>query len=79
MAEGDIYLIRDLDLRTGQEIDYLKIGRTKPNESDGRIAKHQTGNPRLSTKNGTVWSQTMPPSKAISIAIFPPIVFEANG
>ena len=62
MAEGDIYLIRDLDLRTGQEIDYLKIGRTKPNESDDRIAKHQTGNPRLITKK---WDGVVPNDAAI--------------
>ena len=62
MAEGDIYLIRDLDLRTGQEIDYLKIGRTKPNESDERIAKHQTGNPRLITKK---WDGVVPNDAAI--------------
>ncbi len=62
MGEGDIYLIRDLDLRTGQEIDYLKIGRTKPNESDDRIAKHQTGNPRLITKK---WDGVVPNDAAI--------------
>ena len=62
MGEGDIYLIRDLDLRTGEEIDYLKIGRTKPNESDDRIAKHQTGNPRLITKK---WDGVVPNDAAI--------------
>ena len=62
MAAGDIYLIRDLDLRTGAEIDYLKIGRTKPNESDERISKHQTGNPRLITKK---WDGVVPNDAAI--------------
>ena len=62
MPAGDIYLIRDLDLRTGVEIDYLKIGLTKPNDTDARIAKHQTGNPRLITKK---WSGVVPNKSAI--------------
>ena len=62
MAAGDIYLIRDFDLRTGAEIDYLKIGRTKPNESDERISKHQTGNPRQITKK---WDGVVPNDAAI--------------
>jgi len=62
MPEGDIYLIRDLDLRTGVETDYLKIGLTKPNDTDARIAAHQTGNPRLITKK---WSGVVPDKTAI--------------
>jgi hypothetical protein len=62
MPAGDIYLIRDLDLRTGTGTDYLKIGLTKPNETDKRIASHQTGNPRLITKE---WSGVVPNKSAI--------------
>ena len=62
MPAGDIYLIRDLDLRTGAGTDYLKIGLTKPNETDKRIASHQTGNPRLITKE---WSGVVPNKSAI--------------
>lgn len=62
MPAGDIYLIRDLDLRTGAGTDYLKIGLTKPDETDKRIASHQTGNPRLITKE---WSGVVPNKSAI--------------
>jgi hypothetical protein len=62
MPPGDIYLIRDFDLRTNGTTDYLKIGLTKPNDTDQRIAAHQTGNPRLITKE---WSGVVPDKTAI--------------
>lgn len=48
---GYVYLLRDVDTRTGAApSDYLKIGKTK-NEPNDRINKLQTGNPRLITRN----------------------------
>ena len=45
MKEGLVYLLRDLDLLTGDECQYLKIGLTSGTTAK-RIKEHQTGNPR---------------------------------
>ena len=42
---GHIYLLRDTDLLTGAESDYLKIGKTI-NPTPSRVLGLQTGNPR---------------------------------
>lgn len=45
MKEGLVYLLRDIDLLTGVECQYLKIGLTSGTTAK-RIKDHQTGNPR---------------------------------
>lgn len=46
---GELYLIREVDLRTGKELPFVKIGIVRDSESrstDQRVKEHQTGNPR---------------------------------
>jgi len=45
MKEGLVYLLRDIDLLTGDTCQYLKIGLTS-GTTEKRIKEHQTGNPR---------------------------------
>lgn len=47
---GELYLIGEVDLRTGEDLPYVKIGIVRDSDSrstDQRIKEHQTGNPRL--------------------------------
>lgn len=47
---GELYLIGEVDLRTGQDLPFIKIGIVRDNDSrstEQRIKEHQTGNPRL--------------------------------
>lgn len=47
MKEGMVYLLRDVDLLTGDVGKYLKIGKTEMGVgTPNRIKQHQTGNPR---------------------------------
>lgn len=47
MKEGMVYLLRDIDLLTGNISRYLKIGKTEMGVGTSkRIKQHQTGNPR---------------------------------
>lgn len=57
MKEGDIYLIRDRDLRVTPPVQstYLKIGIAK--DTPSRVKDHQTGNPR---KVETTYRQLVP-------------------
>ena len=57
MKEGDIYLLRDRDLRVNPPVqsNYLKIGIAK--DTPKRVKQHQTGNPR---KIETTYQQLVP-------------------
>ena len=47
---GELYLIGEVDLRTGEDLEFYKIGivRDKENRStEERLKEHQTGNPRM--------------------------------
>jgi|TARA_B110000881_G_C18511551_1_gene482523 hypothetical protein len=47
MKEGMVYLLRDIDLLSGNASQYLKIGKTEMGVgTPKRIKQHQTGNPR---------------------------------
>lgn len=57
MKEGDIYLLRDRDLRVNPPVqsNYLKIGIAE--DTPKRVKQHQTGNPR---KIETTYRQLVP-------------------
>ena len=49
MTPGEVYLVEEIDPRTGEATDYCKIGIVRERDgrdSSNRASEHQTGNPR---------------------------------